>query len=383
MANTLTNLIPDLYEAMDVVSRELTGFIPSVTLMASAERAAVGEVIRSHVAPASTATDITPSVTPPNDGDQTIGNKTITISKARRVPFRWNGEEQKGVNNGPGYQNIRIDQLAQAIRTLTNEVEADLGALHVNASRAYGTAGTTPFASDLSDPAQLHKILVDNGAPTNDKQLVIDTAAGAKLRTLGNLTKANEAGTTALREQGILLNVAGFNIRESAAVNRFTKGTGASATTNNAGYAVGATVITLASAGTGTIIAGDAITFAGDTNVYVVASGDADVSNGGTITLQAPGLRQAIPAAATNITVVNTSTRNMAFARTAIGLVTRAPARPVEGDMAEDVQIVTDPRSGLSFELSMYKQYRQVQYELALAWGQQVFKNEHLALLLG
>lgn len=36
---------------------------------------------------------------------------------------------------------------------------------------------------------------------------------------------------------------------------------------------------------------------------YLVLSGDADVSNGGTITIAATGLQKAIPASATAITV--------------------------------------------------------------------------------
>lgn len=81
------------------------------------------------------------------------------------------------------------------------------------------------------------------------------------------------------------------------------KGTAVGATTDNAGYAIAATTITLASAGAGSILAGDYVRFAGQTTSYLVATGDASVANGGTIELAAPGLVAAIPASATAITV--------------------------------------------------------------------------------
>ena len=384
MANTLTNLIPDVYSALDTVSRELVGFIPSVTTDMTTERAAKDQTVRSFVAPAVTAGDIAPAVTPPDDGDQTIGNVSLSITKSRRVPVRINGEEARGLNNGgPGVMSVQADQFAQAMRTLVNEVESDLAGLHVSASRAYGTAGTTPFgtAGDFSDGSNVLRILKDNGSPLTDNSLIIDTAAGASF--LGKQSRYDVSGDVALRRQGILQEIAGMSVRESAQIVTSTAGTGASATTDNAGYSIGDTVITLASAGTGTILAGDVITFAGDTNKYVVASGDADVSGGGTITLAAPGLRKAIAASTTAITVVAAAARNMAFARSAIVLATRAPALPDGGDMAVDRQLVTDPRSGLSFEVAQYNQYRQIQYEVSLAWGVKAIKPEHIALLLG
>ena len=169
----------------------------------------------------------------------------------------------------------------------------------------------------------------------------------------------------------------------SGQIKTFTAGTGASATTDASGYDEGDTVITLASAGTGTILAGDVVTFAGDTEKYLVVSGDADVSGGGTITLAAPGLRKAIGTSATNITVSATSARNMFFSRNALALATRAPALPEGGDNAVDRMMISDPQSGLTFEVSMYAQYRQMQYEVALAWGTATVKTEHLGVLLG
>lgn len=380
-ANTLTSLIPSLYEALDVVSRELVGAIPCATLDAQTSRAAVGQLVTSFITPASQATNITPGVTPPNDGDQTIGNVALTITKARRVPFRWNGEEELGLNNnGAGARSIKGNQLQQAIRTLVNEMEVDVvTAARVAASRAWGTAGTTPFATNLADPAQVRKILDDNGAPPSDRCVVIDTTSGAAMRTLGQLTKANEAGNVMTLRSGELLNIHGMSFHESAAVSQVTKGTGASYTTNTAGYAVGATVITLIT-GTGTVLAGDIVTFAGDTNKYVVVTGTAAP---GTIEIGGPGLRQAIPASATAMTIGGSFTPNIAFSQSALMLATRAPALPEGGDSAVDRTMVVDPRSGIAFEVAMYAQYRQMQYEISAVWGVKGIKPAHTAILLG
>lgn len=376
MANTLTNLTPDLYEALDTVSRELVGMIPAVTLDANAERAAKGQTIRSAVAPSSAAADITPAQKAPDTGDQIITNKTLSISKSRGVAIRYNGEEQRGLNTGPGYNSILQNQFAQAMRTLTNEVEADLTALYSQASNAYGTPGTTPFGTsgDFSDASFALKLLKDNGAPLTGNQLVVSSAAGASM--LGLQSRIDVQGNDSMLRQGVMLSTAGMDIRESAQINAHTKGTGASYITDGT-YAVGATAITI-DGGTGTVLAGDVVTFAGDANKYVVET----ALTGGVVTLAAPGLKASL-ADGVAMTVGNAYAANMAFNRDAIVLVTRAPARPVEGDLAEDVMLMTDPRSGITFEVSMYKEYRQVHFEVALAWGVSAIKPEHMAVLLG
>ena len=382
-ANTLTRLIPDLYTGLDVISRELVGFIPSVFRNVSAERAAVGQSVVYPIAPSTDNFDITPSNIVPDPADVTIGNGTLTISKARGQAFGFTGEEAKGLNTGAGYISAQAGLFAQALRKLTNEIEADLaGEAAAKFSRAFGTAGTTPFATDLSGTAQVRKILDDNGAPASDRSLVIDTTAGAAMRTLSQLTKANEAGSAMTLRDGELMNLHGMSIKESAGVQPVASGTGDSATTDNAGYAVGATAITLAAVGTGTILAGDIVTFAGDTNKYVVAVGTGAVS-GATITLALPGLREAIAASTTALTVVAASTRNAAFSANALHLVARAPALPPEGDAASERRMIVDPRSGLAFEIAIYPLYRKMRAEVSLAWGFSAVKPEHGALLLG
>lgn len=380
MANTLTDLIPDMMTALNVVSREKVGFITAVSADPQTERAAIGQTVRSPIAPAATTANNTPNVTPPDTGDQTIDNVDLAITKSKHVPVRWNGEETLGLSNAGTFQNIQQQRFAEAFRALTNEIEADIAALYVHASRAYGTAGTAPFATanDLTDLAGAAQILDDNGCPSSDRQLVLGSAAMFNMRgKQSGLFNVDAAGSSDLLRTGMTDLLQGFAIRYSGQVAAHTKGAGSGYLMAAAG-SVGDTSLTV-DTGSGTILAGDVLTHASDSeNKYVVGT----ALSGGTVVLNKPGLRIA---AADNdaLTVGNSFTANMAFHRSALVLATRLPAMPQGGDMATDVVQVQDPVSGLVFEVAEYKQYLQTSYHVRIAWGVKGVKPEHCAILLG
>jgi len=380
VANTLTNLVPDIFAAYDIVARERVGFIPAVFTDASSERAAVNQTVRVPISPAATAENLTPGTNPPDTGDQTFTNTQITISNSRSVPFRWTGEEQKGINSGVGYSNLRQDQIAQALRTLTNEVENDLAALYTYSSRAYGTAGTTPFATadDLTDLTEGRRILFDNGCPNNDLHLVLNSAGLAKLAGKQSiLFKANESGSEQGLRTGSIGNILGVAIHDSAQLATHTKGTGASYLLNDASSAIGDTSIAT-DTGSGTILAGDVVTFAGTTHKYIVNT----ALSGGTFVINKPGLLVA-ETDDDAITVGGSYTPNLLFHRNSIVLAARQPELPEEGDQADDVLTLQDPYSGIFFEFAIYKQFRRVRYQVSLAWGVAAIKPEFIATILG
>lgn len=383
MANTLTAILPTIYQAADVISRELTGFIPAVYRNSSAARAALNQSVTYPVVAAMTAADITPAATSSSGTDQTVGSGTMTISKSRKVSFNWTGEEQRALGNGdvPQGQNVLRDQFVQAMRTLVNEVENDLWlAAYKASSRGYGTAGTTPFgtANDLSDFAGVLQILEDNGCPFGDRHLVVGSAAMANLRGKQSvLFKVNEAGTSDLLRRGIIGEVQGMMLHNSYPIGVHTKGTGSGYLINDATPDAGDTAITV-DTGTGTIVAGDVVTFAGTSHKYVVNA--ALASN--VFSIGKPGLRVA-ESDNDAVTVGNNYTPNVAFDRNALHLITRAPAMPQGGDTADDVMEITDPQTGLAFQVALYRQYRQISYEVGLAWGVKAVKSEHIATLIG
>jgi hypothetical protein len=384
--NTLTDLIPDFFYAMNVVSREQVGLIPSISLDATTERAAKDQIIRTHVVPTASTYDVTPGQLPVDNGQQTIGNTTMAISKVKYAPMLITGEEELGLDSpgGPGSNSILQDQIQEGIRALVNEMEADAAALFYKASRAVAPAGTTLFdAANYKDVANVAKILDDNGAPASGRALVLNTLATAAFRGNAQNTGANTAGSDSFQRNGIMLPMFGMDLRTSGQIKSQTAGTASGLKTDSTGYAVGATTITVATDGSGTILPGDVVSFSTDAtgSKYVVLSGG-DMGSGGTLVINAPGLRGSLAASQADITVNTSTDKNMAFSRNAIHMVTRAPAVPKRGDMARDRITLRDPYSGIAFTFTMWPGYYMNKFEVAAAWGVEVIKKEHLALLI-
>ena len=382
MPNTFTGLIPTIYEALDTISRELVGFIPAVLKDATAERAAVGEVITWPVLNPGPAQDITPAATGPAGSDMAPDAPQVTISKAKSVVFYLTGEESKGLRNGSLEQAVVQNSFAQAMRTLVNMIEADLSlTAKVGASRAYGTAGTAPFgtADDLSDFANVYKVLTDNGAPTGDLHLVLNSAASLNIRgKQKGLLNASSAGSVDLLRRGILGQIMNLSLGESAGIVQHVKGGGSAYVTSGVVNPKSTDVALVT--GSGTVLAGDVVSFAADAvNKYVVGVG---VSAPGTIKLNKPGALVTIPTG-NALTIGANYLPNSAFDRNAIVLATRAPAEPEGGDSAADVFIIQDPVSGLAFEVRKYLQYHRVAYEVGIAWGTGAAKPDHIVTLLG
>lgn len=388
MSNVLTNLAADIYKAADMVGREAVGFIPSVTINAGAQEAAKGDTVRSFATRAATVnTSAAPSMTIPEGDDQTVDTKTMTLNQVASVRIPWTGEDMKHVDNGNGFETIYGDQIKQAMRGIVNAIELHVATVaYQGASRAFGTAGTTPFGSNFNEVAEVRQILFDNGVPVNDGRLslIINSLAGTNLRQLASLSQVNTSGNEEMLRQGTLLDLQGFMLKESAQVVAHTAGAASGQLINNAsGEVVGETTLTLDTITVNTtgIKAGDVITHASDSvNKYVVNTGL--VATAGDIVIGDPGL---LVTAANNdaVTIGGSYRANVGLHQSAVELAMRPLQKPAGGDAAVDEMIVQDPFSGLVFRISAYKGYNKAMFDVTCLYQAKVWNSKAIALLLG
>lgn len=376
MANIFTALQPTLFSAAQEVSNEPFGVISAINSSFDDKGVAVGDLVTVPVAPIRNVKSFSPSMAMPTGDDATANAVQVQITNTDYVDWNMTGEQLLSLQNATSDKEWVRQMIAQGMRALRNRAElAACTAIKVGASRAVGAAGTNPFATDINIIPDVRKVLFDNGAPMADLQLCIDSSAGTSARKLGIIQQAYQAGDSAERRSGDLLRQFGFAIRESAGIVQHTKGTGSGYVTSGA-TAPNVQSVALVT-GAGTIVPGDIASFAADTaNKYVVGTG---VAAPGTIQLNRPGARVTIPTA-NALTVGNNYVPNLAFERSAVVGVMRAPIVPANPIIT---QTLISDAYGMTYLLLQIAGYGMTTWQLHIAYGFKVVQSEHVALVLG
>lgn len=381
MASVITALAPTLFSAAQEVSAEPFGIIDAINMGFDNKGVAKGDNVLAPVAPAQANTAFTPAAASSEGTSVTAEAVTVTITKSQKNSMVLNGEQMRSLENGGNYAEWTRQWSAQAMRALRNEAEADAALyLKYGASRAYGTSGTTPFATSLADLVGVRKILRDNGAPMADLQLVVNGDAELNLLNLNIIQQASAAGSDAERRQGRILRQYGFQVQSSAGIALHTKGTATGFNVNlGAGYNIKDKTIVVDGSDSGTILNGDYITWAGDLNKYVVLSASASGAAGGNIVINRPGLRASLADTVVG-TIGANYTPNFAFERLAMVGIMRPPLMPANPTIK---QLLVSDEKGLTYLFCEIAQYGEITWEMHLAWGFKVVQPEHVAILLG
>jgi hypothetical protein len=383
MASNLTAIAPVLYSAAQEVSAEPFGVVSSINTSFDNKGVAKGDKVSVPYAPVQSNTAFSAAATNPEGTSLTAAKVDIEITKSQKNSMVLTGEQIRSLENGGNYTEWVRQWAAQAMRALRNEMEADAAiAVKQGASRAFGTAGTTPFATSLAELTAVRKILRDNGAPMADLQLVIDTNAALNIQNLGIYQQAYAAGNDAERRQGLFGRQLGFRIIDSAGIALHTKGT-LTSTVSDLGStaAIGTTSINCdgSTSDTNTVLAGDVITWAGDANKYVIGTAIASMADDTAIVLNRPGLRKTLANDVTG-TIGASYTPSLAFERNAVVGIVRPP---LFTENATIKTMVISDQFGMSYLMVELQQYGQTSWEMHAAWGFKVVQPEHVALILG
>jgi hypothetical protein len=338
-----------------------------------------GSSIDVPIPSAIAAQQVAPATVPPANTDSAPTSVNIPLDQWWEAPFYLTDKEVMEVIEG-----FVPMQAGEAIKSLANKVDTHILSLAAKVYGLAGTPGTTPFATDLKAYLDARKVLNRQLAPMDNRAVVMDVDAEANAIGLRAFQDASFRGDT----QGIIQGQIGYKLGATWVLDQnvasFTPGTASGSTTNAAGYALGATTITLASAGTGTLVVGDIVKFAGDNQTYAIVTGDTDVSNGGSIVI-APGLQKAIPASATAISVQGsgqTRVNNLVFHRDCFALASR-PLETQDMFGLGNFRSAVDPISGLVLRVEISRQHKQTRFSYDILWGAQCVRPELGCIMAG
>ena len=382
MANTLALAIPALLAQGLLALRQMALMPRYINRAYEGLAGEKGGTISVPIPSAITAAVVAPSnvlLAPATVGATTPTSAIITLNQWWEASFFMTDNDLLQAIAG-----IIPMQASEGVKALANQVDQLVLTTHNTIYGWGGTAGTTPFATDLAEFLDARKALNTQLAPFDPRYVVMNADAEANALGLRAFQDASFRGDTAGILNGEIGRKLGSTWFVDQNVQTHTAGTAAGAGTTAAGFAAGVVQINLQAQGAGTILAGDVFTIAGDAQTYVAdgtGTGCANVGAGGTVNFTPP-LAVTIGAAITAITLKQTHVVNLAFQRDYMALASR-PFSGADPLGLGFYQSAVDPVSGLTLRLEVQRQHKQTLFSYDILYGLQVVRPQFAARIAG
>jgi|HubBroStandDraft_6_1064221.scaffolds.fasta_scaffold08977_6 hypothetical protein len=391
MANNITAIIPTIL-AKGLLALRKNAVMPRlVNGDYSADAAKFGSVITVPVPVPNTASAVTPSNIPPAPTAQTIPTVPVALNSWEKTNFFLTDQDLSNIDKNQSYFPMSA---SEAIIGLAQKLNLDLLNLYVNSFGFSGTPATTPFQIGTgnfpnapTDATNVRKILGQQLCPSQNRRFVLDPNAEANALALPAFSTFLNTDDTGVIMEGELGRKFGFDFYMDQDIPFHTSGTittGLSAQASTA-QPVGTTAIlatTAASTGACALVVGDIITFAGDSQTYVVTAAATQASAASAVTVNIyPGKLIAL-AGGEAISVKASHQVNLAFHRDAFAMA----IRPIEDSVfkgGSEFGQMTDPQTGISLALEVSRQYKQTVWEFSILYGVACVRPELTCRLAG
>ncbi len=382
MSNTLTVLQGKLLAQGLMALREMAIMPRLVNIDFGTEAAQKGAAITIPIPSAVSAGAVTPAATPPSTSDQVPTSATITMDQWYEAAFYLSDKDMMEAK-----RDVIPMEASEAIRALANQVDADIFSKAAGVYGYVGTAGTTPFAADTTAATSVRRVLNNQLAPKSDRRMVIDSDAEANALNLRAFQDASFSGSIDAIVNGEINKKLGFTWASEQNVPTHTAGTittGLAAKTSTA-QAVGLKAVvctTAASTGACALLAGDIVTFSGQSQTYVLTAAATQASAATDVTLNIePGLVVAL-AGDEAVSVKGDHVMNLGFHRDAFALAVRPLQDSAQG-LGNQIMQATDPVSGLSLRLEVSREYKRTRWSYDILWGSALVRRELACRLAG
>ena len=391
MANTLTNIIPTIFARALLALRDRTVMPQLVNRDYETEAKEKGDTVSIPVPTSVGTRAVSPSYQDPTDADDTTPAKvSLALDNWRQTdPFYLTDQD---MSNAMVNANFIPMQLSEALKGLTDYVNAQILALYTGVYGFVGTPGVTPFAENtpVADvAADAMKILNEQECPQGDRRAVLDFAGEAAAVVLPAFAHASKVGDNSVVREGRLGRLYGMDWYSDGDVPSHTLGAAGTPLVDDAdGVAVGTKLIHMDGFTTKPSV-GDIFTIpnraAGttDAQTYTVTASTALDGTDSDVSFE-PGLKVAL-AAGDDSTAVNfkaTHVVNLAFHRDAFAFASR-PLLDTDITGEGNMTTIADPVTGLVYRLEVKRQHKRTAWEVDILFGCKLVRAELACRIAG